>query len=164
MSMDATTPMDDGMVAEQGVKSDRVVRVYEAGTEANNELCPAARATQLTEDQPDRLRQSPSSIVIASLEEVDAAITDHVDESVLFGETAGPGARGQVLQRFGLAESGERVSEHGLDEVDGPQGRAPVRGDPVPKILEELDLEHGLPLPRCKCGFTALLRQRRAAL
>jgi hypothetical protein len=93
VSMDALTPMDDGMVAEQGVTSDRVVRVYVAGTEANTELRPAASATHLAEEQPDRLRQSPSSIVIASLEEVDAAIADHVDESVLFGETARPGAR-----------------------------------------------------------------------
>lgn len=38
VSMDATTPMDDGMVAEQGVTSDRVVRVYGAGTEGNTEL------------------------------------------------------------------------------------------------------------------------------
>jgi len=36
--MDSMTPMDDGMVAKQSVKSDRVVPVHDAGTEANTEL------------------------------------------------------------------------------------------------------------------------------
>jgi hypothetical protein len=39
MAMDATAPMSDGMMAKQGVKHDGVVRVYDAGTEANTELC-----------------------------------------------------------------------------------------------------------------------------
>ncbi len=38
MSMDSMEPMDD-MMAKQGVKNDGVVRVYDAGTEANTELC-----------------------------------------------------------------------------------------------------------------------------
>lgn len=38
MSMDGMAPMDD-MMAKQGVKHDGVVRVYDAGTEANTELC-----------------------------------------------------------------------------------------------------------------------------
>jgi hypothetical protein len=39
MAMDAMAPMSDGMMAKQGVKHDGVVRVYDAGTEANTELC-----------------------------------------------------------------------------------------------------------------------------
>jgi len=38
MAMDGTKPMDD-MMAKQGVIHDGVVRVYDAGTEANTELC-----------------------------------------------------------------------------------------------------------------------------
>lgn len=102
--------------------------------------------------------------MIASLEEVDAAIADQVDETVLLGEAARPGARGQVLQWFGLPEPSERISEHGPDQVEGPWRCVSVRGDPIPKILEELQLKHCLPLARCGWGATAFLRQGQVAL
>ena len=39
MAMDGMAPMSDGMMAKQGVQHDGVVRVYDAGTEANTEVC-----------------------------------------------------------------------------------------------------------------------------
>ena len=39
MAMATMAPMSDGMMAKQGVKNDGIVRVYDAGTEANTELC-----------------------------------------------------------------------------------------------------------------------------
>lgn len=51
-----------------------------------------------------------------------------------------------MLQRLGLANAGEGISQNGLDEVQSPQSDFAINLDPMPEILPELRLKNGDPL------------------
>lgn len=63
------------------------------------------------------VRREGRSIVVARLEEVDALLTHEIHNSVLLGEPARPGARGHVLEGFGLADTLEWVSKDCLNDI-----------------------------------------------
>jgi hypothetical protein len=80
------------------------------------------------------------------LEEIDPVFTDDIDDPVLLGQPSRPGAREDVLQRLGLTDTGEGVSQNGLDEIQSPQGNSAINLDPVSEILPKLRLKDGDPL------------------
>ncbi len=84
--------------------------------------------------------------MVPALQEVDARRSDEVDETVFLGQAAGPGAGELVLQRLRLADAGERVAQHGLDEAQEPQGGRAVVLDPPGEVGEEVPVEERLAL------------------
>src|SRR4051794_10276027 len=66
--------------------------------------------------------RTSGSIVVASLEEVDPIVADEVDDPMLLGQPTRPDAGPEVLERLGLANSAERVTDDGLDQVEGADG------------------------------------------
>ena len=87
------------------------------------------------------------SVVVSSLQKVNVLVRDQVKDSMLLREPPRPDTRPEVLERLGLADSGERVSHDGLDDVDQAKRHPPLWFDPVPEILTELGLEDGRSLP-----------------
>ena len=79
--------------------------------------------------------------MVPGLQEVDARRGDEIDEAVLLGQAAGPGAGELVLQRFGLADAGDGVAEHRFDEAQQAQGRGPVGLDPPGEVGQEVAVE-----------------------
>jgi hypothetical protein len=84
--------------------------------------------------------------VIAGLEEVDLVATDEVDNPVLLGEPARPGAGREELERFRFADASKRVAKYGLDDRENSECDPPVGFDPEPEVLPELELEDRDPL------------------
>jgi hypothetical protein len=84
--------------------------------------------------------------MIAGLEEVDLVATDKVDNPVLLGEPARPGARWEELERFRFSNASKRVAKYGLHDGENSKGDLPVGFDPKPEVLPELELEDWDPL------------------
>lgn len=83
------------------------------------------------------------SVVVPGLQDDDVVIGDVVDEAVGFVDAARPCARQDVLERFRLADSGERVAEQVGDElVDAPR--------PVPRLVDELRNDRARRGPRSR--------------
>ena len=89
------------------------------------------------------------SVVITRLQEVDPAIPDEVDDAMLFGETARPRAGRQVLQRLGLPNTREGITEDRLHEVQTSQSHLPVGRHPEAQVVDELRVKDAQPLPLC---------------
>jgi hypothetical protein len=95
------------------------------------------------------LRLSPeASVVIPSLEEIDAIVGDEVDDPVLLGQPSRPDIRAQMPKGFRLAQTGKGVRHDGLDERHDLESDAPVLFDPVSKVLSELVLKNAVPTSR----------------
>lgn len=56
--------------------------------------------------------------MVAGLEEVDAIVSDEVDEPVFLRQTAGPDVRAEVPKGLRLSEPGEWVGQDGFDKGD----------------------------------------------
>jgi hypothetical protein len=69
--------------------------------------------------------------MIASLQEVDALISDQVNDPMLLRQTTRPRASRQILQRFWLADSGEWITYDCLDQIERAQGNLAVGCHPV---------------------------------
>jgi hypothetical protein len=85
-------------------------------------------------------------IVIAGLEKIDPVFSDDIDDPVLLGQPPRPRAREDMLQRLGLADAMEGISQNGLDEVQSPKGNSAIDLDPMPEIFPKLRLKDGDPL------------------
>jgi hypothetical protein len=79
--------------------------------------------------------------VIASLEKIHPVIAHQVDEAMFLGQPTGPDTCREVLQRFGLANTSERVMQNGLNQIEGAQCDPTIRGDPVAQIFAEFWLK-----------------------
>lgn len=86
--------------------------------------------------------------MVAGLEEVDAIVSDEVDEPVFLSQTAGPDVRAEMPKGFRLPEPRERVGHDGLDEVDNFESDTSVVLDPVAKVFAELVLKDAVPTSR----------------
>jgi hypothetical protein len=60
------------------------------------------------------------SVVIPAHQEVDALIPDEVDQTVFLSDPSRPDVGPEVAEWLGLSDPLERVSEHGLDELEDP--------------------------------------------
>lgn len=84
-----------------------------------------------------------SSIVIPGLNEDDAIGKYYVHKPVLLSNPARPGVGSESFQRLRFANTGERVSEDGIHQVEDAEGCFSVRVDPPPQILETVRVELG---------------------
>ena len=57
------------------------------------------------------------SIMIAPLQEVDAVLQHPVNQPVFLRQAAGPDTLGEMLERLGLADTGEGIAQDGLHQV-----------------------------------------------
>ena len=56
-----------------------------------------------------------SSVVISSLQEIDAIGADRIHQAMLFGDSARPRSGENIFKRFWLADSPERISHDCLN-------------------------------------------------
>ena len=82
--------------------------------------------------------------MVPGLQEVDARRGDEVDETVFLGQAARPGAGELVLQWLRLADAGEGIAQHGLDEAKEPQGGRAGDLDPSGEVGEKVPIEERL--------------------
>jgi len=102
--------------------------------------------------------------MVPRLKKVDTPVADKVDDSMLFGKPSRPGTAWEILERFGLPDSRERIAQNRLHKIKRSERDLSVRLHPVLQIVDELRLEHGHPFSRA-CGLlgsTPLLGQGRA--
>ena len=78
--------------------------------------------------------------MVAGLEEVDAVVSDEVDEPVFLGQTAGPDVGAEMPKGFWLPEPRERVGHDGFDKGDDFESDPSIVLDPVTKVFSELVL------------------------
>jgi len=83
--------------------------------------------------------------VVTRLQKRDAVPLDEIDEAMLLREAPRPDTPAEMLQRLRLADSVERISHDGLDEIHETQRDAPLGFDPVAEIFSKLRLEDGRP-------------------
>src|SRR5213593_4564683 len=84
-----------------------------------------------------------SLVMIACLQEVDPVRADEIDDAMFLRQAAGPGSRGEELQRLRPPDPGKGLAHDGLDQIERPERDLAVRIDPVPKILAELWVKDG---------------------
>jgi hypothetical protein len=81
------------------------------------------------------------SVVVTRLEEVDHVGRHPIYQPVLLGQPARPDAALHVAEGLGLADATERIAQHGLDQIERPQGHLAVGTRPVPQVLAKLGLK-----------------------
>src|ERR1700689_5109419 len=82
------------------------------------------------------------SVVVAGREDDDLCFGNDVDEAVLVVDPPGPCPRQVVLERLGLADSGERISPDVLDQLVDPREHLAVGLEPGRVVLPALILEY----------------------
>ncbi len=85
--------------------------------------------------------------MVPGLEEVDAFVSDQIDDAVLLRQAPRPHVGAEIFDGFGLADSLKGISAHRLDEIEAAQRGLPVGRDPVSQVFEELLLENRYSLP-----------------
>jgi hypothetical protein len=78
------------------------------------------------------------------LKELDPVASHQIHQSVLAADPTRPGSRQNVLQRFGLANSRERLTQDGLDQGQNSQANLTIGFDPVAEVLTKLGVENGV--------------------
>ena len=86
--------------------------------------------------------------MVAGLEEVDAIVSDEVDEPVFLGQTAGPDVGAEVPKGFRLSEPRERVGHDDFYKMKDFESDSSVVLDPVTKVFSELVLKDAVPTSR----------------
>ena len=82
--------------------------------------------------------------MIACLGEEDAVVFDSIDQAVLLSDAPRPDTGAEVAQRLGFADAIERIAADGFNQFENPQGGFPIRGNPMPRILQEIAVEDQL--------------------
>jgi len=85
----------------------------------------------------------------ARLQEIDAVITDEIDKSVFGSNPPRPDIWPELFEMLRFSDSGERITHHGLDELQDSESSLPVGVDPPAEILEAFwfdDQESRFPL------------------
>ena len=82
------------------------------------------------------------SVVVAGREDDDLCFGDEVDEAVLVIDPPGPCPGQVVLERLGLADSGERISPDVLDQLVDPREHLAIGLEPGRVVLPALVLEY----------------------
>jgi hypothetical protein len=79
-------------------------------------------------------------VVVPCTPEEDAAGADAVLHAILFGDSSGPASLQSILQRFRLAESGERVADYVIYKPHDSQGDSGIEPDPVRQVMPEVTM------------------------
>ena len=91
------------------------------------------------------------SIVVAGLEKIDPSGADRIDQSMFFGDAAGPRAGQHVFQRFRFPDALKWISHCGFDQVQDSQGDPAIGLDPVAQVLAKFGMKDREPLrPACQ--------------
>lgn len=80
--------------------------------------------------------------MVSGLKEINTAGTHRVDQPMFLTDPARPGPREDVPQRFRFTDSLERIPHDRFNQVENPEGYAPVCFDPEPKVLTKLRVEN----------------------
>lgn len=86
--------------------------------------------------------------MVAGLEEVDAIVSNEVDEPMLLGQTPGPDVGTEVPKRFRLSEPREWVGHDSFDKGEDFESYPSVVLDPETKVFSELVLKDAVPTSR----------------
>jgi hypothetical protein len=81
--------------------------------------------------------------MISGLQEVDPIISHQIDDPMFLRESSRPDACVKVLERLRFAESVERITHDGLDQLQDAQSDLPVLLYPILEILSKLILKDG---------------------
>ena len=98
--------------------------------------------------------------MVARLQKIDTIASHQIDQPMLVGNAPRPASRQNVPQRFGLSDPGERLTQHGLHELQHPQSNLAIGFNPVAKVLAELGVENGL----LGVGWGSFCSRRRAKI
>jgi len=103
------------------------------------------------------VRHRGLSIMVARLKKIDSVATHQAHQPVLLRDPARPSSFQKMLERLGLANPGEWLTQHGLDQIQHPQGNLAIGLNPVAEVLAEFRVENSLSRsPRSLGYFTAL--------
>jgi len=83
--------------------------------------------------------------VVPGLQEIDSFVTDAIHQPVFLCDPARPAPGKHVFERFGFTRTGERVSHDCINQVENSDCNSALAFHPEPKVLKELQLEHGDP-------------------
>ena len=84
-------------------------------------------------------------MVVPGLQNDNVRIRDEIDEAIGLVDAPRPGSRQNVLERLGLADSCERISQHIQNEdVDALQS-LPILPLPIDVVLPPIYVERKLP-------------------
>jgi len=69
--------------------------------------------------------------MVSGLEEIDAVVPDKINDAVLLGQSSRPDARGKIFERFGFADSTNRIPLDCFDKSKNTEGGSAVCFNPV---------------------------------
>jgi len=87
------------------------------------------------------------SIMISCLHKIDSIMADDINQPVFLCNPPGPDTGPKKFERLGFADTLERVSHDGLDQLKNPDGRFAVGFHPIAEVIPEFRLKHGFSLP-----------------
>jgi hypothetical protein len=98
--------------------------------------------------------------VVPSLEEIDALISDAVDQTVFLCDTARPATRKHKSQWLWFSWAVEGVAQDCFNEIENSDRYSALIFDPKPQVLKELGLKDSNPfsLPLHRTSLFALRR------
>jgi len=80
--------------------------------------------------------------VVARLKEIDALVSDQVDQPMLLRHSPRPASSKVELERLRFPDAVERIPKNGFYEFQDSQSRVTVRSNPVAQIVSELGMEN----------------------
>jgi len=86
--------------------------------------------------------------VIPRLQKPDLIVFHAVHDAMLARQSARPGVRVHVLERFGLSDTHKWRSQNGLNHRKRAQGASSIRFHPVLEVFSEVRVEDSEPFPR----------------
>jgi len=87
-----------------------------------------------------------NSVVIPSLQKINAVSAYAIHQAVLLREAARPATREDVFQRLRLSDPRKWVAQDAFDEFECTERNLAVGFNPVTKILPELGMKYGFPV------------------
>jgi len=79
--------------------------------------------------------------MIHGLEEIDAVVTDKINDAVFLGQPSGPDSWGKIFESFGFGDSSKRILYYGFDQGENTERDLAIGLDPMFEILDEFKLE-----------------------
>jgi hypothetical protein len=80
--------------------------------------------------------------VISTLEKINPALTDPINQAMLLSNSSRPATRQHILQGFRFSDTSERVSQYGLDQLEDAKRYFPVCIYPVTQILAKFSVKY----------------------
>jgi hypothetical protein len=84
--------------------------------------------------------------VIARLHKRDPCIAHHIDKPVLLRNATAPTIGAYVLQGFGFADAGERISHHGIYQLEDLGNDSAIVLNPPSKVCAKAWIQDALSL------------------